>query len=294
MKAYKLTKEIEQFIINRKKTNPTLSCRGLIPLIREHFQVSLSKSLINKVIKQNNLSNPAGRRGIIESVIVRKPAVVQGVKKKKEFIENGGCFFLKAADLKLSLTSHLAKNFLVYLPNFSEQTIQSIIMALMFMPLFKNKQDLWMLIDEEVPEDRIEQYLAQLAKIPISELNKALTGSVIRHNINQINELHKHCLQRLSNYVQSHFFPSAYQFLDFPLMRERFYSLWATMEKADKFLEIRFFYPKGFPWQNDIVWLEDLSYAANKVNMSRIFTQKGQLQVNFRQEILPVSPINTR
>lgn len=59
--TYKLKDEIVEFIILQKKENPRLSCRGLVEIIQEKFQVPVSKSSINSVIKNASLSNPVGR-----------------------------------------------------------------------------------------------------------------------------------------------------------------------------------------------------------------------------------------
>ena len=106
-KAYKLNKAIVQFIIDQKKTNSVISCRGLVSLIEQDFSIKLSKSLINNVIKQNNLSNPIGRKRAKEPVILAQPIEHQIIRGENELIKDGGCIFLKAADLKLSLSSRL-------------------------------------------------------------------------------------------------------------------------------------------------------------------------------------------
>lgn len=59
---YKLKSEIKDFILEQKRVNSTLSCRGLIALIESKFQVKVSKSSINSIIKQAGLSLPIGRR----------------------------------------------------------------------------------------------------------------------------------------------------------------------------------------------------------------------------------------
>lgn len=60
--VYKLKPEIKMFILQEKQANPILSCRGLAALIEEGFKVKMSKSTINMVIKEANLSMPVGRR----------------------------------------------------------------------------------------------------------------------------------------------------------------------------------------------------------------------------------------
>ncbi|MEI8012173.1 MAG: hypothetical protein WCI27_06805 [Candidatus Omnitrophota bacterium] len=59
--TYKLKKEIIDLIIDKKKGDPSLSCRKLVVILRDVFQLEVSKSSINAVIKEYNLSNPVGR-----------------------------------------------------------------------------------------------------------------------------------------------------------------------------------------------------------------------------------------
>jgi hypothetical protein len=232
-KPYKLSEEIKLFIVKQKGTNPGLSCRGLIPLVREHFQVSLSKSLINNVLKKANLSSPVGKRGEKKPINFKQPLEIQRVRKEEEeFIENGGCFFLKLADLKLCLSAHV--------------------------------------FGKEASLDALIQYCKQ--------------------SIQSIPSKMKEYLLRLNSYVQVNFFPSAYEFLDFSAMQERFYCLWARKMKNGGLLQVQFLCPQGFPWRNDIVWQEDLSYAVDRVNESRIFaSQKEQVWINPKVEILPAN-----
>jgi hypothetical protein len=299
-KPYKLTEEIKQFVIEQKNKNPKLSCRGLIPLIREHFRVSLSKSLINNVIKQNNLSSPVGRRGIKEPIIVKQPIETQKVIKKEEIvqpvktaaglIEQGGYFFLQAAELKLSFTVNLAENLSAHFPGLSLQSFKALLEAYIFLPIFNNRESLWLFMGREIPQDSLEQYLQQLAKVSLTELNQAVMKSGISHNINNFNELQKQIIMHLSSYAQGNFFPSVYQFLGLREMQERFYSLWANINRTEKFLDIQLFYPEGFLWKNDVVWQEDLTYAINRVNASQVLNQRGaQFRISTQVNILPVN-----
>ena len=59
---YKLKPEVAEYILETKKTNPKVSCRGLVSLIDSKFQLTLSKSSINAIIKDAGLSMPVGRR----------------------------------------------------------------------------------------------------------------------------------------------------------------------------------------------------------------------------------------
>jgi hypothetical protein len=58
---YKLKPEIADFIIEQKKKDNLLSCRKLTILILETFQIKVSKSSINIVMKEAGLSAPVGR-----------------------------------------------------------------------------------------------------------------------------------------------------------------------------------------------------------------------------------------
>src|SRR3989338_7034543 len=59
--TYKLKDEMVEFILQQKRDNPLLSCRGLVDVVHERFQTPVSKSSINTVIKNASLSNPVGR-----------------------------------------------------------------------------------------------------------------------------------------------------------------------------------------------------------------------------------------
>ena len=138
--SYKLTDQIKAFIIEKKRNNPELSCRKLIPLIRQRFQVSLSKSLINCVIKQNKLSSRVGRRKAEEQVVFKTPIEIRLIMQERVIIQNGGAIFLKIADFKLGLTSILANSLFAYYPGISEGDLQSLVEAVIYTPLFQNKK----------------------------------------------------------------------------------------------------------------------------------------------------------
>ena len=60
--VYKLKQEITDFILGQKQNQPHLSCRGISKIIEERFQIKVSKSSINAIIKEAGLSLPVGRR----------------------------------------------------------------------------------------------------------------------------------------------------------------------------------------------------------------------------------------
>ncbi|NLE65280.1 MAG: helix-turn-helix domain-containing protein [Elusimicrobia bacterium] len=59
--VYKLRQEVIDFIIDRKQKDPAISCRKMVGVVQERFQVEVSKSSVNAVMKQAALSNPVGR-----------------------------------------------------------------------------------------------------------------------------------------------------------------------------------------------------------------------------------------
>lgn len=59
---YRLKPEIQEFILEQKKTNQSLSCRRITILVEEKFKIKVSKSSINSLIKIAGLSMPVGRR----------------------------------------------------------------------------------------------------------------------------------------------------------------------------------------------------------------------------------------
>jgi len=84
---YKLKPEIKEYILKAKQDNPVLSCRRMSALILDKFKLKLSKSSINALFKEADLSLPVGRRR------KRKRHLAQG--------EGLGAVLLKAADYAL-------------------------------------------------------------------------------------------------------------------------------------------------------------------------------------------------
>lgn len=60
--VYKLKPEIKNWLLEKKRAHPALSCRGLVSLIEEEFKIRVSKSSINSLFKEAGLSMPVGRR----------------------------------------------------------------------------------------------------------------------------------------------------------------------------------------------------------------------------------------
>jgi len=59
---FKLKPDIKNWILEKKRANPALSCRSIVSLLENEFKIKVSKSSINCLIKEANLSMPVGRR----------------------------------------------------------------------------------------------------------------------------------------------------------------------------------------------------------------------------------------
>ena len=77
---YKLKKEIADFILEQKRLQPHLSCRSISRIAEERFQVKVSKSSINSIIKAAGLSMPVGRRAKRK----RKSRLIQAMPQIEE------------------------------------------------------------------------------------------------------------------------------------------------------------------------------------------------------------------
>lgn len=60
--VYKIKPEIHEFVLEQKRQDANLSCRGLAFLVKGKFQADISKSSINSILKAAGLSLPVGRR----------------------------------------------------------------------------------------------------------------------------------------------------------------------------------------------------------------------------------------
>jgi hypothetical protein len=80
--VHKLRSEVRDFIIEQKKLKPSLSCRAFTLLIAEKLKVKVSKSSINDIFKENNLSMPVGRRQNIKKKKFNMPVlpIIESVK----------------------------------------------------------------------------------------------------------------------------------------------------------------------------------------------------------------------
>ena len=83
--TYKIKQEIIDFIIQKKRSDPSLSCRKLTAILDDTFHIEVSKSSINAVLKGSSLSSPVGRtRGPDANIRKRAPKIFLIPSEKKE------------------------------------------------------------------------------------------------------------------------------------------------------------------------------------------------------------------
>ena len=59
---HKLKTEVKEFIVEKKRLEPGLSCRTITSLVFDKYKIKLSKSSANSLFKEAGLSMPVGRR----------------------------------------------------------------------------------------------------------------------------------------------------------------------------------------------------------------------------------------
>ena len=75
--VYKLKQEVIDYVIRQKTQSPDLSCRKLVEIVSAQFQIPVSKSSINDILKSANLSSPIGRRAKKEKTPKQKLSLSQ-------------------------------------------------------------------------------------------------------------------------------------------------------------------------------------------------------------------------
>jgi len=200
---YKLRPEIRDFILGQKKTNPILSCRRLTLLIENKFQLKLSKSSINSIIKEAGLSLPIGRRPtkrkrrqepplkliefkaeappeikaevppepVVEQPIVEQPVAMPVEPQPEIHIESPsemqctGAILLKAADYLIGGSYSITEAIKSRL-NTQKNDLLAKTESLIYLSLFeKDLPGLWALVDKGLSLEGILSYLNELQSV---------------------------------------------------------------------------------------------------------------------------------
>ena len=163
--VYKLNSEIKEYILKKKQEEPNLSCRKLASLVLENFQIKLSKSTINSIIKAANLSMPVGRRRKKRRL---KPQVAQVAIEE----QCSGAILLKAADYLVKGSHYINETIKNRLNNRAPELLAKT-EALIYLSLFdltaanftKPDYALWALINQRLTREEISAYIVDLQSV---------------------------------------------------------------------------------------------------------------------------------
>ena len=158
---YKISEKIKVFILSQKESCSSLSCRKLAALTSVKFKVPVSKSAVNKVIKQAGLSAPVGRR-----------KGVKPLRSLEDSSDMAGGFFLAAAEVELCLVRQLSQG--IFGQDVAPRKIRRIevnLRTLLYMPLFDltvdkldsyDKLGLWKLAGGRVSSVALRKFIVQI------------------------------------------------------------------------------------------------------------------------------------
>lgn len=125
---YKLKPNIIEYIVSQKQKSPNLSCRKLADLAQAKFNVKVSKSSVNSIIKQEGLSSAVGRR-------TKQLLNLQGE------IERGGFSILQAVDRHFDISKIAAELFLKVEPSLPSAILKDVEAVVQALTLFKSLFD---------------------------------------------------------------------------------------------------------------------------------------------------------
>lgn len=194
---YKVNTEIKNFILEQKKNQPVLSCRGLAALAQEKFQIKVSKSSINSIIKEAGLSMPVGRRRKKKRRLLEVPPKIQeeiklltqAISKTEEPVteepvevkleepketECSGAILLKAVDCLIGGSYYINGEIKKGVAKQEEDSLAKI------------ESLLWSLVDEKSSRENILSYLTELQSVMATKLDTSQILSTIMQEVRGI------------------------------------------------------------------------------------------------------------
>ncbi|MFC1708470.1 hypothetical protein ACFL2J_00220 [Candidatus Omnitrophota bacterium] len=127
--VYRFKPGIVSFITSQKRKNPDLSCRMIAELAYKKFHIKLSKSSVNSILNEEQLSSPVGRR-------TKRLLGIQGE------IEHGGFSILQGIDSYFELSQIVAETFINRLPTFPKELFLDSVDVVQALIMFKAIFDL--------------------------------------------------------------------------------------------------------------------------------------------------------
>lgn len=142
---YKVTEELKQSISDLKKQNPGLSARKISATLSQRFNKPISKSTVNNIIKQLNLSSPVGRRRKGAPVPplpeIRPEIKPEPPKPPQESELNMGLYLLKAIENTLGGVDYITNLLQETTAENAPGNIRALVETLLYIPLFGDVND---------------------------------------------------------------------------------------------------------------------------------------------------------
>ena len=178
-KTKKLSNEVKNYILERKRKNPQISCRTLASETSSKFALKISKSSINLLLKSSRLSSPIGRR-------------VSKVFRPVGEISGAGYAFLLGANYVLGLSKIMANSIKKAYPltQLKLDTLETISEAWIMAKAIYNislekienydKSELWFITGRKANKGLLRQYVNIIKSLQpinyhiVSELNHIL------------------------------------------------------------------------------------------------------------------------
>lgn len=274
----KISHEIESYIIQRKKKNPDLSCRSLTLDARSKFNIYLSKSSINRIIKAGELSSPVGRR-------------VTKVFRPYGQIQGAGFAFLHGAGLLLGLPRILANICKKIHPSMrlKLETLEAISEAWIISKAIYNvslekieeydKSELWFITGRKINKGLLRQY------IEIFKSMQPINYQLVRELTHILQDVHylKFTMSDGSQYCIDGQLKSVWRDSKIPV------DFCVTIDTADSYINDIFFRnepmvitsarPESMLGEeiSDFIFSCDAKSAAQRIRKIEFFSPKGEL-----------------
>lgn len=149
MRKTKLTPQIEKIILKERRKNPLFGCRKLSSHIMSKYSISLSKSLINKLLLKHGIKEKVGKKS-------------ETVPLKTKTISHCGFFLTRATELDLHFEKILLESIGVAFPHSSGQKLLGMIDFFLYMHLlgldasksqkaYRKSSNLWRMVSNSKP-----------------------------------------------------------------------------------------------------------------------------------------------
>lgn len=154
----KISIQIKNYILKRKRSNIDLSCRTLAHEVSKKYSITISKSTINSIFECEKLNLPVGRQ-------------VKKIYSPRETMTGAGYVFLRGADILLGISEIVAENLKRsgLFPRTTSQSLRGLTEAWILSKAVYNvslekitdydKNEIWLLIGKKLGKGALRQYV---------------------------------------------------------------------------------------------------------------------------------------